>query len=225
MRDINVDVVMCIDGSAGMNPIIDEFKANASSLFDKVIDKIEETGTYISSFRIKVIVFRDYGCDVEPMVESQFYTLPDQNDNFRDFVNSIEAKGGGDCPENALEAIALALKSDWTTEGSKRRHIVFVFSDAPALPLGERSDSMNYPSGMPADLKQLEAWWHGMDPSFDSTYQLPAGRMVAFVPYDETWSQFEYWNRYYSVYVREGSGLSEIDFQSLIDLFGMRFEM
>lgn len=66
MRDINVDVVMCIDGSAGMNPIIDEFKANASSLFNKVIDKIEETGTYISSFRIKVIVFRDYGCDVEP---------------------------------------------------------------------------------------------------------------------------------------------------------------
>lgn len=42
------------------------------------------------------------------------------------FVNSIEAKSGGDDPEHALEAIALVLKSDWTTGESKRRHCILV---------------------------------------------------------------------------------------------------
>ena len=61
--------------------------------------------------------------------------MPKQSFEFKKFVSSIEACGGGNGPENALEAIALALKSEWTTSGAKRRHVIFVFSDALALSL------------------------------------------------------------------------------------------
>ena len=126
--------------------------------------------------------------------------------------------GGGDIPENALEAIALALKSDWTTDGSKRRHVILVFSDAPALPLGARAGSSGYPSGMPADIAQLGAWWEATDQTLGSNYQAKAGRLVAFVPNAEPWTELQAWNRYWPAFSPAGTGLPDVDIQSAIDL-------
>jgi len=218
MGAYNVDIVMCIDATGSMAPIINEVKANAISFYQKFIASMEENDKEVDQLRIKVISFRDYGCDAEPMTESQFFILPDQNEEFKSFVNGIEAKGGGDGPENALEAIALALKSDWTTGGSKRRHAVLVFSDAPALSLGERASSSSYPSGLPADIAQLGAWWEGTDQALGSTYQPSAGRLVAFVPNAEPWTELQAWNRYWPAFSPAGTGLSEVDIQSAIDL-------
>lgn len=218
MGDYYVDIVMCIDATGSMKPIIEEVKGNALSFYQKFVEAMDENDKGVSQLRIKVIVFRDYGCDPEPMVESTFYTLPEQNEEFKSFVNSIEPSGGGDVPENALEAIALALKSDWTTGGSKRRHAILVFSDAPAIPLGERSGSSNYPSGMPADLAQLGSWWEGTDQTLSSTYQPKAGRLIAFVPDASPWNELSAWNRYWPSYSKAGTGLSDVDIQSAIDL-------
>ena len=179
---------------------------------------MEENDKDVAELRIKVIVFRDYICDSEPMVESEFFTLPAQNAAFRSFVAGIEACGGGDGPENALEAIALALKSKWTTSGSKRRHAILVFSDAPALALGERSDCPNYPTGLPKNIAQLGAWWEGTDQSLGSTYQPKAGRLVAFVPNAEPWTELQAWNRYWPAFSPAGTGLPDVDIQSAIDL-------
>lgn len=218
MGAYNVDIVMCIDATGSMAPIIEEVKANAISFYQKFIDAMEENDKEVDQLRIKVISFRDYGCDDEPMVESQFFALPDQNEEFKNFVNGIEAKGGGDGPENALEAIALALKSDWTTGGSKRRHAVLVFSDAPALPLGERAGAGSYPTGMPTDIAQLGSWWEGTDQTLTSTYQQKAGRLVAFVPNAEPWTELQAWNRYWPAFSPAGTGLPDVDIQSAIDL-------
>jgi len=214
----NVDIVMCIDGTGSMAPIIDQVKENALSFYQKFADAMDENDKSVEVLRVKVIVFRDYGCDAEPMKESEFFTLPDQNEQFRAFVNGITAMGGGDIPENALEALALALKSNWTTGGSKRRHAVLVFSDAPALALGERASQPGYPAGMPKNLGELGAWWEGTDQTLGSTYQPNAGRLVAFVPNAEPWTDLQTWNRYWPAYSTAGTGLSELDIQSAIDL-------
>ena len=218
MGEYYVDIVMCIDATGSMAPIIGEVKDNAISFYQRFIDAMEENDKDVAQLRIKVISFRDYGCDDEPMAVSDFFTLPDQNDEFRAFVNGIEAKGGGDGPENALEAIALALKSDWTTGGSRRRHAVLVFSDAPALALGERAGSASYPEGMPADIAQLGSWWEGTDQTLTSTYQAKAGRLVAFVPNAEPWTELQAWNRYWPAFSPAGTGLPDVDIQSAIDL-------
>lgn len=215
--DYNVDIVMCIDKTGSMSPIINKVKANALSFYQKFVDSMEEIEKSVDQLRIKVIAFGDVQ-DAEPFLESNFFTLPDQNDEFQTFVNGIEASGGGDIPENALEAIALALKSDWTTGGSKRRHAILVFSDAPALPLGERKDHPNYPAGMPADLAQLGAWWEGTDQTMGGTYQPKAGRLVAFVPNAEPWTELQAWNRYWPAFSNAGEGLTDVDIQSAIDL-------
>ena len=218
MGEYCVDIVMCIDATGSMAPIINEVKDNALSFYQRFIDSMEENDKDVAELRIKVIVFRDYICDAEPMVESPFFTLPDQNAAFKSFVSSIEACGGGDEPENALEAIAIALKSKWTTSGSKRRHAILVFSDAPALALGERSDCPNYPTDLPKSIAQLGAWWEGTDQSLGSTYQPKAGRLVAFVPNAEPWTDLQAWNRYWPAFSPAGTGLADVDIQSAIDL-------
>ena len=223
MGTYNVDIVMCIDATGSMAPIIDEVKANALSFYQKFIDSMEENNKEVAQLRIKVIAFRDYGCDDEPMVESEFFTLPDQNDAFNAFVSGIQPMGGGDIAENALEAIALALKSDWTTGGSRRRHAILMFTDAPALPLQERASSPSYPAGMPADIAQLGAWWEQTDQTLGGTYQAKAGRFVAFVPNAEPWTELTTWNRYWPAFSAAGTGLEAVDIQSAIDLMTASF--
>ena len=218
MGEYCVDIVMCIDATGSMAPIINEVKNNAMTFYQRFIDSMEENDKDVGELRIKVIVFRDYICDSEPMTESAFFTLPEQSTAFKSFVSNIEACGGGDGPENALEAIALALKSNWTTSGSKRRHAILVFTDAPALSLGERADCPNYPSGLPTTIAQLGAWWEGTDQTLGSTYQPKAGRLVAFVPNAEPWTDLQAWNRYWPAFSPAGTGLQDVDIQSAIDL-------
>lgn len=214
----NVDIVMCIDATGSMAPILEEVKANAMSFYQKFSDTMDDNDKSVEELRIKVIAFRDFGVDSDPVQESEFFTLPDQSEQFRAFVSGIEARGGGDIPESGLEAIALALKSNWTTGGTKRRHAVLVFTDAPALPLGARKDSPNYPAGMPADLAQLGAWWEGTDQTLSSTYQPKAGRLVVFGPNAEPWTEMQAWNRYWPAFSAAGTGLGDVDIQSAIDL-------
>lgn len=216
--DYYVDIVMCIDGTASMRPIIDEVKRNALSFYRKFIEAMQDADKSAEKVRIKVIVFRDYGSDEKPMEVSEFFTIPDQEAEFNAFVQGIEAVGGGDLPENALEAIALAVKSDWTTGGTRRRHAILVFTDAEALPLGVRADSPNYPEGMPADLAQLGAWWENADQTCPGTYQAKAGRLVVFAPNAYPWTELQTWNRYWPAFSQAGTGLSDVDISAAIDL-------
>ena len=217
----HVDIVMCIDATGSMSKIINDVKQTALTFHQRFSEAMEEADKSVDKLRIKVIAFRDFGKTDAPAIESseRFFTLPDENEAFKEFVDRIEAKGGGDIPENALEAISLALRSDWTTDGEKRRHVILVFTDAPALDLSARKDCPGYPEGMPADLAQLGAWWEQTDQTFgDGTYQAEAGRLVAFVPNAEPWTAMEAWNRYWPAYSAAGTELDDTNMAAAIDL-------
>ena len=216
--DYCVDIVMCIDATGSMAPIINEVKENALSFYEKVSEAMSDNQKEIAELRVKVIAFRDFMCDSKPIEESEFFVLPDQARQFRDFVSRIEAAGGGDTAENALEAVALAFKSKWTKKGKKRRHVIMVFTDAPALKPGERSDCPGYPSNMPSSLAQLGSWWEGTDQMFISDYEPRFGRLIAFAPAAYPWIEINSWNRYWSTISPAGTGLSNLDISSAIDL-------
>jgi len=216
--EYNVDIVMCIDATGSMAPIINEVKNNAMTFYEKFEAAMEEQDKYVDVLRVKVIVFKDYICDSEPMKESAFFTLPEESVAFKNFVNGIEPTGGGDTPENALEAIALALKSNWTTAPGKKRHAILVFTDAPALPLGERKDCPGYPAGMPKNLPELGAWWEGTTQDFSGNYSKIAGRLIVFAPNAEPWTELQVWNRYWHTPSKGGTGLEDVDLQAAIDV-------
>ena len=210
--DYNVDIVMCIDATGSMASIIEDVKRNALSFYQKFVDEMEAKSKSVQQLRIKVIAFRDYGVDSEPMVESKFFTLDEESGEFHDFVNGIEATGGGDEPENSLEALALAMKSDWVTTGSVRRHVIILYTDASALPLGERSGQSGYPSGMPADLAELHEWWEGQ------RMEKRAKRLLVFAPDMEPWSDMLGWTNAFHNASKAGSGCDDTDIMTCIHM-------
>ena len=215
-----MDIVMCVDATGSMSRVINEIKRTALAFHDRLAEAMEEAGKSVDKLRVKVIAFRDYAESSAPAVEmSDFFTLPEDNEDFGAFVRGIEADGGGDIPENSLEALALALRSDWTTDGERRRHVILLFTDAPALPLGERAAYPGYPEEMPADLKELATWWESPGQStLDSTYEARAGRLFAFVPPVAPFTEMESWSRFFPVYSKNPAGPDELDMQEVIAL-------
>jgi len=210
--DYNVDIVMCIDATGSMASIIEDVKANALSFYQKFVDEMEAKSKSVQQLRIKVIAFRDFGVDSEPVVESKFFVLDDESREFHDFVSSIEATGGGDEPESSLEALAMAMNSDWVTTGSVRRHVIIMYTDASALPLGARGASANYPAGMPADLAELREWWEGQK------MEKRAKRLLVFAPDMEPWSDMVDWSNTFHTASKAGAGCDDTDIQTCIHM-------
>jgi len=154
----NIDVVFCIDGTGSMSPCIESVKSNARRFHLEFVKAMTDLGSEIDSMRVKVVVFRDYKDDGEDAMQiSPFYELPDDDAEFAKFLAGVSAKGGGDAPENGLEALYFAMKSDFTT-GAKDRQVIALFTDADALKLGERKGEAQYPSDM-VDMKGLGDIW------------------------------------------------------------------
>lgn len=216
-----VDIGICLDGTGSMAPIIDEVKDNALAFCDKFHKAMEANGKNVDQLRVKVIPFRDYAYDgAKAMDDSGFFSLPEQNREFRAYVSGIAANGGGDAPENALEAMALAMRSDWTRSGSKRRHVILVFTDASAVPLQDsrRTASEYYPADMPADLAQLGDMWSGCSQEMEGMPEERAARMVLFVPNEQPWSDMQVWNNVWPSFSKAGNGLEEVDIDLAINL-------
>ena len=213
--DYNVDIVMCIDVTGSMSSIINEVKENALSLYQNFVAEMERKEKSVQQLRIKVIAFRDYGVDSEPMLESKFFVLDEERDEFYDFVNKLEAVGGGNAPESSLEALALAMKSDWVRTGSVRRHVILMYTDAPAIPLGTVDTSVvtNYPADMPASLAELHDLWESQ------TMEKRAKRLLVFAPDCDPWPEFATWggNVFHTV-SEAGKGCDDVDMDFCIRL-------
>ena len=210
--DYNVDIVMCIDATGSMASIIEDVKRSALSFYQKFVDEMEAKSKSVQQLRIKVIAFRDYGVDSEAMVESKFFVLDEESREFHDFVNAIEASGGGDEPESSLEALALAMNSDWVRTGSVRRHVIIMYTDASALKLGEKSGEAGYPSGMPSDLAELREWWEGQK------MEKRAKRLLVFAPDMEPWSDMVDWSNTFHTASKAGAGCDDTDIQTCIHM-------
>lgn len=209
---VNVDLVLCIDATGSMTPIIDEVKEGAMNFHEKLMSALDEANRQVDQFRVKVIVFRDYWADPgEAMLESAFFNLPQETGDFKEFVSKISAKGGGDEPESALESIAIAMKSDWIKEGVKKRHIIMVWTDASSHPLERAVNERpaGYPDDMPRSFVELSDWWN--DPQ-GGMMNNSAKRLILFAPDAYPWSDIATtWNNVVHVPSKAGSGMSEVD--------------
>ena len=133
----NVDIAMCIDCTGSMGSLLDTVKSKALNFYSDLRKRCEEKGKDVSELRIRTIAFRDFSADgKDAMADTGFLNIPAQETEFNSFIRDLRPVGGGDEPENGLEAVAMAINSDWTTSGDKRRHVIVVWSDASTHPLG-----------------------------------------------------------------------------------------
>lgn len=211
----NVDIVMCIDITGSMWGILETVKKRAKEFYPDLQKALESKDKNIDELRIKVIGYRDFGFDDDYAIqETEFMNIPEMEDDFKSFVDGLEPAGGGDEPENGLEAISLAMQSDWTTKGDKRRQVIVVYSDASTHPLGHPPavSSPNYPQGMPKDFNELTDQWDGQ-----GGMPMASKRLILFAPDSAAWTDIgTYWNNTIHYPSKAGNGLEELDYETII---------
>lgn len=188
-----IDIVFCIDVTGSMRDCIENVKQMTVRFKDEFLDAMNKLDKKCTGgIRTKVIAFRDEKIGEKQEV-SPFYKMPDQEDEFRAFVNGLTHRGGGDDPESAYEALIEAFKSDWIKEGAKRRWVTVMFTDAPAHP---------------EKLADLVDEWNKVDSS--------AKRLLIFAPDHPSWSdltgQLPNTVHYQS---KAGEGLAEVDKEAI----------
>ena len=132
---LNVDVVMCMDVTGSMGGLISTVKRNALNFYDIFKAACDEASIGLTSLNTQVVAFRDKNVDGTSWLEtSPVYAMPDNRDEFSEFVNSLRATGGGDAPESGLEALDVAFsKDDWGRDDGYHRQVVILWTDVPYL--------------------------------------------------------------------------------------------
>lgn len=213
----NVDMVFCIDSTGSMGGVISMVKNNALNFYTDVMTAMEKKCKNIDKLRVRVVAFRDYIADGDDaMMVTDFFNLPTQSEDFEKCVRSIEADGGGDTPEDGLEALGYAIKSKWDTEGMKKRQVIVVWTDAPTHELGYGKTAPNYPSKMAKNFDELTSWWG--DCQNGGFINQSAKRLLLFAPNEMHWSTIsDTWDNVIHVPSIAGKGLKEIDYTQVID--------
>ena len=208
-----VDLIICIDATGSMTPVIDLVKSNALGFYKEIENRMKERQKNVDQLRAKVIVFRDYWADKpdEVMVSSDFFDLREQSSEYADFVSLIYAKGGGDEPENGLEALAIALNSDWEkrSEFPKQRHIVAFYTDASAHSLEKEPKPSHYPNDIPKNFDELTDLWSEMSDS--------GKRLLLFAPEATPWTMIaSSWEQTIHYPSKAGEGLKEFENEEIL---------
>lgn len=172
----HVDMVMCIDNTSSMRDLIGLVKQNALNFPADLTACCAKRGKKLEDFRLRVISFGDL--EELSITESGFMEIPSESSRFKDFVSGIRISHGLDYPEDALEALAMAINSDWQEGSTRCRHIIIVYTDATTHKLGHNKGSKFYPKEpMPKDFDELTQWWNGIDSK--------ESRLILFAPDDE----------------------------------------
>lgn len=184
---------------------------------EDLANAMNEKGKHFDNLRVRVIAFRDYIADKEnAMLVTDFFSLPAQAGELSMCIKSIVADGGGDEPEDALEALAYAMKSDWMkVQSSMRRQVIVLWTDAAPHPIGFAKNSKYYPKNMPSTLEELSSWWgSGQIPGCMDEH---AKRLILFAPESKEWIQIvNSWNNSIFFPSETGEGLQEYEYQSII---------
>ena len=214
-----VDIVFCIDVTGSMYPVLDQVKEGALTFHKRLEDSMAAKNKAINQLRLRVVAYRDFRDNAaDALIQSPFFTMPDQIADYETFLQALQAGGGGDEPESGLEALAVALHSDWERGLTRRRHIVALFTDASAHPLGTGSSAATYPAEAPATIDDLmEVWGYGG--SQTAAMENAAKRLLLFAPDANPWNEIAAdWNN--SIYFpsRAGEGLHEFELAEIVDL-------
>lgn len=210
----HIDIVICLDVSGDMAAYIDKTRGTIKFLPEGLVEYMEMEGKSVDKLRVKFITFSDFATEgADAIHETKFFDYFEQKEEAFAFIDGVQPKGGGDKAENALEALALAIKSDWTTEGKRRRHVIIMITNAPAHSLQYRSDCEGYPEGMPKDLAELGDWWEDVDRWYQRI-------LITFAPNVSPWTDMEGWSRYWFTPDYVDKGFSEFE---IADIFSMVF--
>jgi len=213
-----VDIVFVIDVTMSMDAVLTLVCDNALNFYSDFMSVMRSKGKSVSEVRVRVVAFRDYAYDHEDaMLLTNFFSLPDEADKLQMAIKSLEPDGGGDDPEDGLEALAFAIRSDWNPRGQKRRQVIVVWSDEGTHDLGFGKVDPNYPPDMARNFAELSSWW-GMKQAPGPYMDQSAKRLILFTPDKDSWTKIrENWNNVIQYVSEAGNGLQGQTYEQILN--------
>jgi hypothetical protein len=146
-----VDIVFVLDVTESMQPYIDAVKAN-------VISFAQDLAANNRDYRLGLVTFEDYVVSAYPDCNCGYRDKFTSNvQEFIQWVSALHAGGGGDIPEDQLDALTYAAKLPFRPEAEG---IIIIVTDAPPHHRGDGS----------AHTQHDEAFWdHHPDRNADVT--------------------------------------------------------
>lgn len=192
-----VDFIMCIDATVSMRYYINSVKYGALSFKRDIFDAFRDRNINIKQMHAKVIAFSDIVADgSETFKISRFFNLTeefgDESRDYRDFIYSLDPCSGYKDGKsgNALEALSLAIQSNWEQNNCHRK-IIVLFTDSSSYRL-EDADCLdsNYLKNMLVSLDELTDMWLTL-----SSLKPAEKRLILFAPQMYPWLDiYEKWD-------------------------------
>ena len=119
----------------------------------------------LKKLRIKIISFGDSNSNAKSdYLNSKFFELPDEIENFENFLNGLEANLKWGDKRNALEALAMAMRSEWyvsSQESDRVRHCIVILTDGNFYSEIEMNNFLKYDcsTNMPGSYDELLERW------------------------------------------------------------------
>jgi hypothetical protein len=124
-----IDICFCLDATGSMQPWLSTAKAQIKYIVKELKAKIEVKYPSLGLvFNVGILAFRDY-CDQKQFEDFHFKNVDsnakneDQNSiaNFERVLDSIQAYGGGDLPEDILGALNRVVTEETWSKGWKSK--------------------------------------------------------------------------------------------------------
>jgi hypothetical protein len=125
-----VDIIFVLDVTESMQPYIDAVKQN-------VIQFAQDLSANNRDYRLGLVTFEDYVVSKYPDCNCAYRnSFTSDVHTFTDWVSSLHAGGGGDIPEDQLDALAYAASFPFRPQAEG---IVIIVTDAPPHHKGDNS--------------------------------------------------------------------------------------
>lgn len=211
--------MFCLDCSGSMGPVIGLVKDTVLKITSDLVDKYKKKGKHVKELRVRIVAFRDLANDLDSLEISEFFLFEPSThrEDFKSFLNRLEPSGGGDEPESALEALAIAIGSDWTDKGDRQRHLIVMFTDASAHKLEDRIGAIpsQFSDVVPADLNGLTDNWDGGQAT---KLKKAARRLIIFGPDAYPWNEIsDAWGQTVYLPSQAGKGLEDVEYSTILD--------
>ena len=126
-----VDIVFVMDVTESMQPYIDAVKQN-------IISFAQDLASNNRDYRLGLVTFEDYVISKYPDCNCPYRNVMTSNvHQFIDWISGLHAGGGGDIPEDQLDALAYAASFPFRPEAEG---IIILVTDAPPHHAGDGSE-------------------------------------------------------------------------------------
>lgn len=133
--DRKADIVFCIDSTGSMDPCFYGIKTNIREF----INGLNSHGEV--DWRFRLLAYRDKHSDPGSLWEEFEFT--NSSEIFIRNLDSVTPDGGDDLPESTLDALYLAIKSNWRNDAGLQK-VVVLLTDADSHPY-LHSTTYNFP--------------------------------------------------------------------------------